>query len=114
VNHHLQKRNKSISNLTTDLQDGIILINLLEILSGVSIHRYVKNPRFAAQKLSNITEAFQFMENHYHLKLIGCNASGICFESFHLFHLLTFRMVFLRRYYGWKEKSMYGSYFPFD
>lgn len=79
MNHHLQERNLFITDFTTDLQDGLILINLLEIISGKRFPRYVKNPKFAAQKLANITEALNFMESEYDLKFIGLNAQGTVF-----------------------------------
>lgn len=60
----------------SELHDGVVLINLLEIISQKSFPRYVKNPKFAAQKLANITEALSFMETNYNIKFIGCNPGG--------------------------------------
>lgn len=67
----------SVRDLTTDLHDGLVLINLLEIITNKSFPRYFKNPKIAAQKLDNISEAFKFMEKNFNMQLIGCNANGL-------------------------------------
>ena len=66
-----------VTDFTTDLADGLRLIALCEVLSGVKIPRYVKNPKFAAQKMANITEALDFMTKHFGIKFVGCNAQGM-------------------------------------
>eukprot|EP01118_Nematostelium_gracile_P013250 TRINITY_DN4985_c0_g1_i1.p1 TRINITY_DN4985_c0_g1~~TRINITY_DN4985_c0_g1_i1.p1 ORF type:complete len:439 (+),score=122.80 TRINITY_DN4985_c0_g1_i1:38-1318(+) len=61
-NEHLKKRGYHIDNLKTDLQDGILLCNLLEIISGgKSVGRWNKNPRVPAQKYENTQLAMQFV-----------------------------------------------------
>lgn len=71
-----------VTDFTVDLHDGLVLINLLEIITGKTFPRYVKNPKFAAQKLANITEALQFMETHFGLKFVGCSSQGMTFFFF--------------------------------
>lgn len=66
----------SVKDITTDLNDGIILINLLEILTNKSFPKYNKSPIVDAQKLDNITKAFEFMEKNLNLRIVGCNANG--------------------------------------
>ena len=56
VNGQLSKRNLILNDFS-DLTDGILLINLCEILSGKSIGRYEKVPRLEFQKGSNINLA---------------------------------------------------------
>ena len=41
----LKKRDLQIQDITTDFSDGIMLINLLEILSGNSVGKYDKKAR---------------------------------------------------------------------
>ncbi|XP_049849751.1 guanine exchange factor for Rac 30-like [Schistocerca gregaria] len=77
VNHYLEPAGMSISDFTTDLSDGIRLIVLLEILTGTKFAKYVKNPRFPAQKLANISEALEFMAKKFGIKFIGCNSQDI-------------------------------------
>jgi hypothetical protein len=77
VNHYLEPIGMPVTDFTTDLADGLRLIALCEVLSGVKIPRYVKNPKFAAQKMANITEALDFMTKHFGIKFVGCNAQDI-------------------------------------
>jgi len=44
MNSFLETRGMSVKDLRVDLKDGTVLVNLLEILSGVSVGRYYKNP----------------------------------------------------------------------
>jgi len=46
---------RKIDNVIDDVQDGVILINLFQALSGQEIPRYVKQPKLTAQKLENLT-----------------------------------------------------------
>jgi hypothetical protein len=82
-NHHLEKRGLHVEDLTTGFCDGVLLCILLEIVSGSKI-RHITNPRFPAQKLNNITEAFNFMERVWHIQVVGCNARGMAFVYFFL------------------------------
>lgn len=45
MNEHLKKRGYHVNNLQKDLCDGILLINLLEIISNKSLGKYNRNPR---------------------------------------------------------------------
>jgi len=61
-NEFLKERGYHIKDLGKDLQDGIILCNLLEIISGgKSVGKYNKNPRVPAQKYENNGIAMQFI-----------------------------------------------------
>lgn len=59
-----------VENIQEDLKDGLLLVKLLENLSGRKLRGYVKNPSFAAQKLANLNIAFELM-NAENVKLIG-------------------------------------------
>ena len=51
ANEHLKQAEKSISDLETDLSDGLKLIALIEVLSGKRMPRHNKKPNFRSQKL---------------------------------------------------------------
>jgi len=60
-----------ITDLQTDLQDGLILIKLLEsIASPKRIGRYNKRPFIKAQKLENLGACFRFFEREK-IKLVN-------------------------------------------
>jgi hypothetical protein len=40
MNVHLAKRGLKVENLSSDLQDGVLLINVLEEISGQKIPKY--------------------------------------------------------------------------
>eukprot|EP01119_Soliformovum_irregulare_P005582 TRINITY_DN17323_c0_g1_i1.p1 TRINITY_DN17323_c0_g1~~TRINITY_DN17323_c0_g1_i1.p1 ORF type:complete len:494 (-),score=154.72 TRINITY_DN17323_c0_g1_i1:202-1620(-) len=60
-NEHLKDRGMHINDLGKDLADGLLLINLLEIISGKSVGRYNKNPKIPTQKLENTAIAMKFV-----------------------------------------------------
>lgn len=65
-------------DFTTDLSDGLRLIKLCEVLSGMKFPRsYAKKPVGAFQKMANITEALDFMVSHFHVTFVGLNAQGM-------------------------------------
>eukprot|EP01133_Synstelium_polycarpum_P016107 gene16107-19165_t len=66
----------SIGDLGTDLVDGTLLINLLEIISGKRIQGYSKSPKLRLQKLENNNIAVNFIKSEG-LKLVGINAEDI-------------------------------------
>ena len=51
-----------ISNLETELSDGLKLISLIEVLSGKRMPKHNKKPNFRSQKLENVSIALQFLE----------------------------------------------------
>lgn len=60
VNIHLRQRAMYINNLQTDFSDGVLLINLLEILTGKNFIKYHRSPRMLAQAIDNFTLAFGY------------------------------------------------------
>lgn len=52
----------AISDLYTDLRDGIMLINLLEAISEKKVGPYNRNPRIGAQRLENQGIALNFIK----------------------------------------------------
>lgn len=71
------KRGHSVHDLQSDFSDGLLLIQLLEILSEKKIPRYTKQPRFLSQKIDNISIALKFMEDVMDIKVVGCTPQAI-------------------------------------
>eukprot|EP00954_Amorphochlora_amoebiformis_P000989 78032-Amorphochlora_amoeboformis.AAC.1 len=61
VNDELKLRGLKVDDVKTDLKDGLMLINLMEIISGKKIGRYNKHPVIIQQKLENLNIALNFM-----------------------------------------------------
>uniref|UniRef100_A0A8C0FVT8 Spectrin beta chain n=1 Tax=Chelonoidis abingdonii TaxID=106734 RepID=A0A8C0FVT8_CHEAB len=71
VNSHLARMTCRISDLYMDLQDGRMLIKLLEVLSGESLPKPTKG-RMRIHCLENVDKALQFLkEKHVHLENMG-------------------------------------------
>ena len=64
------RQGPKVTDLSEDLQDGILLIRLLENLTKKKIRGYTKNPKMPAHKLDNLELAIDFMNNE-DIKLIG-------------------------------------------
>jgi filamin len=75
-NEHLKARGYFIKDLKTDLSDGLLLVNLLEIISGKSLGRYNKHPVVPYQKLENCNIAIQFIQSEG-LKLVNIGGDDI-------------------------------------
>ena len=68
-----------IKDLSTDLQDGLTLIQLVENLTSKRMHGYNKAPAITAQKISNLEVAIKFLRED-DVKIVGI---GIyCFEKY--------------------------------
>jgi len=75
-NNFLKQRGMRIESLKTDLADGLLLINLLEIISGKSLGRYNKHPVIPYQKLENNNIALAFVKSEG-LKLVNIGGEDI-------------------------------------
>jgi len=74
INGFIAKRGLRVENLETDLNDGVILINLLEILTGKTIvEKYYKAPKNRTYMIANHSIALSFMGQH---KLATANCSS--------------------------------------
>lgn len=74
---HLEKKDTRVSDLHTDLCDGVKLIALLEILHGSKIEgRYYRNPKSKPYKIDNVNFALNFITDTLKIKLISCSAEG--------------------------------------
>jgi len=59
-NTHLEKRNLKIEDLHTDLRNGTLLINLVEIISGKTI-KYNQKPVLRVQMIENVSILIKFL-----------------------------------------------------
>ncbi|XP_008201955.1 filamin-A isoform X1 [Nasonia vitripennis] len=63
ANEHLKCANNHISDLESDLSDGLKLIGLIEVLAQKRLPKHNKKPTFRSQKLENVSVALKFLEN---------------------------------------------------
>ena len=63
ANEHLKCANNHISDLESDLSDGLRLIGLIEVLAQKRLPKHNKKPTFRSQKLENVSVALKFLEN---------------------------------------------------
>ncbi|XP_033931889.1 interaptin isoform X2 [Pseudochaenichthys georgianus] len=78
MNGFLQRREPPIEvyDLFTDIQDGRILMALLEELSGCQLLYRFRSSSHRIFRLNNISKALTFLDDR-HVKLLGIDASGI-------------------------------------
>jgi filamin len=72
----LTERLLKINDLEFDLDTGILLINLLEEISGKKIPGFNKQPKMRIQKVENNNKAVNFIASEG-LKLVGIGAEDI-------------------------------------
>ncbi|KYQ96878.1 gelation factor [Tieghemostelium lacteum] len=76
ANNYLKERILKINDLGQDLEDGVLLINLLEIISSKKILKFNKQPKIRMQKIENNNFAINFIKQEG-LKLVGIGAEDI-------------------------------------
>ncbi|ELR17424.1 uncharacterized protein ACA1_061640 [Acanthamoeba castellanii str. Neff] len=74
INFILRQRGLQISSVLSDLDDGLILIQLAEILIGKTVAAYERNPKLMAQRLSNISIALKFFSDNH----VRCTVGPKC------------------------------------
>merc|ERR1712050_329876 len=77
ANEHLKTVGKNISNLDSDLSDGLRLIGLVEVLSGKKFRHINKRPNFRTQKLENVTMCLKFLEVDEGIKIVNIDSAHI-------------------------------------
>eukprot|EP01120_Amphizonella_sp_Union-15-10_P006469 TRINITY_DN2082_c0_g1_i1.p1 TRINITY_DN2082_c0_g1~~TRINITY_DN2082_c0_g1_i1.p1 ORF type:complete len:766 (-),score=229.90 TRINITY_DN2082_c0_g1_i1:80-2335(-) len=76
-NTFLLERGLKIGDLQNDLEDGVLLINLLELISAKQVvQKYNNQPKMRVQKLENNTYALNFIKAEG-LKLVGIGPEDI-------------------------------------
>lgn len=88
LNHHLKKKNIKVTNLETDLSDGLNLIYALEDCTGESIRKCLRKPMVPLFMLENINNALTFLtDKGVHIGSVASNgmmnqfATGGCSVS---------------------------------
>ncbi len=76
MNNFLKERDLFCEDLQKDLRSGVLLIALLEIISGKSLGKYIRNPKMVVQWVENLNIALQFMK-HEGLRLVNIGPEGI-------------------------------------
>lgn len=72
LNSKLESRELQIENLVSNLSDGVMLIHLLEILSGESLGRYAAKPKLRVQRFENANVSLDFIRSKgIHMTNIG-------------------------------------------
>jgi hypothetical protein len=61
VNKHLGERDLRVRNLSKSFKDGVILLNLLEILSGYNLKRFNKTPADRKEIVENMGLILKFL-----------------------------------------------------
>lgn len=61
ANSYLSQRDLHVRDLEKDLCDGVLLIQLLELLTDSKLPRYNQKPRIAVQRMANLNVALDFM-----------------------------------------------------
>lgn len=76
-NTYLVQRRLNINNLSTDLDTGLLLLNLLEQISGKTVAtNYNKAPKMRVQKIENVNFSLQFLTKEG-IKLVGIDGGNI-------------------------------------
>jgi len=70
-NEHLKDKLLKIEKLSNDLNDGVKLIVLLELLSQKKLGRYNKKPRVRAQMMENAEVALNFISVKEKIRLVN-------------------------------------------
>jgi len=61
MNKHLEKRKLQVTNLQSDLQNGVILIRLLESVSGQEVKKFYPEPKKIPEYLENLEIVLKFV-----------------------------------------------------
>uniref|UniRef100_A0A915C7H0 Calponin-homology (CH) domain-containing protein n=1 Tax=Parascaris univalens TaxID=6257 RepID=A0A915C7H0_PARUN len=93
VNQHLKHVNVVVYDLETDFEEGLKLIQLVEVLSGRSLGRFNKRVTFRSQKLENISLALNFLENEEHIKIVNIDSSAIVDKNLKLILGLVWTLI---------------------
>ncbi|KAL9015856.1 MAG: hypothetical protein Q9185_006771 [Variospora sp. 1 TL-2023] len=63
LNSKINVREVGVTDLVTDLSDGVMLIHLLEILGNESLGRYASKPKLRVQRFENVNKALDFIKS---------------------------------------------------
>lgn len=93
ANEHLKERGLVCNNMKTDWANGILLINLIEIISHPKkMPKYNQHPRIPLQKVENIGIALDFLKNEG-IKLVNIGPEDIVGENLKLILGLIWTLI---------------------
>jgi len=95
-----------IEDLQNDLSDGLLLINLLEVISSKHLPGYNKKPKIRAQMLENTGQSLTFLKNEG-IKLVGIGPEDITDKNLKL--ILGLIWTIILRYQIQKISGAGGS-----
>lgn len=73
----LAPRGIQVTDLRTDIQDGVALINFFELLSGKRIKGYDPRPKNRIAKINNLSVAFKALDRDLDVVNPGCAAEDV-------------------------------------
>lgn len=76
-NDYLSERGMMIQDFKTDLKSGLMLINLIEVISGKSLGRHNKHPTINIQKLENLQLCLDYITKVEGIKLVNVGAEDL-------------------------------------
>lgn len=80
ANEHLKTVSKQLNSLETDLEDGLRLISLIEVLSGKRMSKHNKRPTFRSQKLENVSVCLKFLKDDEGIKIVNIGKPRSSFD----------------------------------
>jgi len=92
LNDYLKVRGMTITDLKKDFKDGVLLVNLMEIISGKSLGRYNKHPKISYQKLENLQIALDFIKGEG-IKLVNIGAGDLADGNLRLILGLVWTLI---------------------
>jgi cortexillin 1/2 len=99
LNGYLEKRGMKIEDIKHDLNDGIKLINFLELLSGKTIkQRYDNKPASRIQKIQNLHIALTFLEKEMSIRITNMGVGAEDFADDNLKIILGFFWTLFKKF----------------
>jgi len=78
VNGSLEKRgHPPVEDLASDLQDGVRLLQFLEVVSNKKVGKYDSKPNHQIQKIQNLSIALKFVQETLDVKLVSVGPEDI-------------------------------------
>lgn len=105
VNSHLIKRGKKIESVLTDLDDGVMLLNLLETISGDDVGKINSTPKMRIHKIENLNKALKFIADHG-VKLASIGSEEICDRNVKLTLGLIWTLILRFAIVGLSEEGL--------
>jgi Ca2+-binding EF-hand superfamily protein len=105
VNSHLIKRGKKIESVLTDLSDGVMLLHLLEAISGDSVGKINEKPKMKIHNIENLNKALKFIAEHG-VKLASIGSEAICDKDVKLTLGLIWTLILRFAIVGLSEEGL--------